>query len=89
MACGLQSKGKVKVLLGTQWVKSYHQLCIVGVLKSLFASIAETGADGALVELANGDPTTAATLQSAGMAVRTCGSLVAGMSSRLVTALIP
>ena len=50
----------------------------MSVLKSVFASVAETGADGALVELAAGDPHAAASLQSAGMATRTTGSFLAG-----------
>jgi hypothetical protein len=48
---------------GLQGVRSYTQLCVVGVVKSLCASLAETGADGLLVELNVGDPLKAAQLQ--------------------------
>ena len=44
-------------------MRSYTQLCVVGVVKSLCASLAETGADGLLVELNAGDPFKAAQLQ--------------------------
>jgi MFS family permease len=67
-----------------QAVTTYGEMCIVGVLSSVFASIAETGADGALVELARGDPERAAALQSISMAMRTVGSFVAGLLSTWV-----